>query len=554
MKSVDFNIPEGADPMGIGILDLGKSSYDPIETIQRFNENRRQNRLIRDERRREDYRYYMDRLPTAQGTNQQISSNLNKDVAELSELFLQQQSMGGWGGLAKTDDGEKVRAKMARLENKIATDIPIYNNYSIAAEKDKAVMRDPAKAKNLDMEATMRNFDAMQSAKTVEEFARPFTENGGSLLVYKPTPVKMMAEVTARLADYLPEEEVLSYQASWDPATNKFKTEETTGIDPAKLERAMLNVYDDMMDEEDEFATDIDSRYRNAPKSQTETEDGLTIDKKAWFVGRYVPGYENKIKTGYVAKGTDKDKEETPEPTGLEYAVAREDDGTIDLPKMADTIKMKTPVEATTKKVLRTKRSGQKVYDKPTTETQSVDADYSTVSVPLTGFNKTFEMYNHASAIDTSTGKRPDETSSSTHKAVRMDFIPVWRGKERNIYVEETDEDGNAVTKVWNLKPGDKIPIHVQEKLQEEGETFSYEPFLMTSNIFGAAIEQRAQAAGLTWEEYVSRHGLTTITPWEKANRELLTKMKAEGYDPAEILKVIEEIDRKLNGIDDMFK
>ena len=63
MKSVDFNIPEGADPMGIGILDLGKSSYDPIETIQRFNENRRQNRLIRDERRREDYRYYMDRLP-----------------------------------------------------------------------------------------------------------------------------------------------------------------------------------------------------------------------------------------------------------------------------------------------------------------------------------------------------------------------------------------------------------------------------------------------------------------------------------------------------------
>ena len=544
-SDVSFSSPEGADPLGIGVLDTGRSSYDPIATIRSGWEASRQERLIKGDRDAATYQSYMKNMPTVEGINKNISAKLNKEMVEMGGLFKQQQEAGGFGGFAKTASGQKATARLSELENKIATDVPIYKHYTGQAEKDLAVIRNPANKDKIDWELTNPNVEAMQTAGNVEEFAQPFANNAGSLVVFKPEPQDIIG-YAKKVGSLIEGTDVMSHEITVDPRTNTMTTTQVTGADPNIVHKAYQVGYEMA---EPNMRNAIDSFYEAA--TDKKNADGVVMDVKEWWANKF-SGLHG---TTTAMKSTRLPKVDVPKQAAPGYGIPVNEDGTLDLNSITSTIQMKTPVSQEKKTFKRTRIGGTKVYNKAKASEETMDANYTTISLPLTGFDKTFEMYSHADAIDTSTGRAPTEKRSSTHKPVRVDFMPVWRGPERVINVkDEVSESGDITTQTYTLKPGKRIPQEIEEQIQGEGANFSYEPYLMTSSVYGPAIEEKAIAAGLSWQEYVSRHGLTTLTPWDKAKRELLAKMKSEKYDPTELEALMQQIDIQLNGVDEMFK
>ncbi len=546
-SDVSFSVPEGADPLGIGVLDLGRSSYDPIETIRSGWEATRQERLIKGDRDQATYMAYMKNMPSVEGINKQISARLNKEMMEMGGLFKQQQESGGFGGFAKTPSGQKATVRLSELENKIATDVPIYKHYSDQYTKDLAVIRSGANKDKIDWELTNANVEAMQTAKNVEEFAQPFANNAGSLVVFRPEEADMIGWVKDSIDTFAPGMDTSILAQGKDPNTGKWMTTTLETKDQKRIYDSIIKGY---ANAPRAVKNEIQRMYDAAPLVNRQNEDGVVMEPDVWYASQFAPEYGMKEITKYTT--IDDPTEKTAAPG---YGIPRLADGTLDLNSITSTIQMKTPVEQESQTVKRTRIGGRKVYNKVKTSEETMDANYTTISLPLTGFSKTFEMYGHADAIDTSTGKAPTERRSSTHKAVRIDYMPVWRGPERIINVkDEVSESGDIIKQTYTLKPGKRIPQEIEEQLQGEGANFNYEPYLMTSSMYGPAIEEKALAAGLTWQEYVSRHGLTTLTPWERVKRELLVKMKSEKYDTTELESLMKQIDSQLNGIDDIFK
>ena len=143
-SDVNYSVPEGADPLGIGVPDLGKSSYDPIATIRHGWEASRQERMMNRDLQQQTYEAYMKNMPTPEGINQKITRDVNKKLGKMGALFQQQQRAGGFSDIAKTDEGKNVQAELAQLENEVASTIPVYNSLSKQYEKDLATMRSGA--------------------------------------------------------------------------------------------------------------------------------------------------------------------------------------------------------------------------------------------------------------------------------------------------------------------------------------------------------------------------------------------------------------------------
>ena len=80
---VNFSVPEGADPLGVGVPDLGRSSYDPIATIQAGWDRSRQDRLIRKDREQRNYEQFQQTLPTVDSVNKNLASIQNKKIMEM---------------------------------------------------------------------------------------------------------------------------------------------------------------------------------------------------------------------------------------------------------------------------------------------------------------------------------------------------------------------------------------------------------------------------------------------------------------------------------------
>lgn len=541
-SDVNYSVPEGADPLGIGVPDLGRSSYDPIATARQGWENMRQERMMNREMDQQNYQSYLKNMPTPEGVNQKITRSLNKDLGKMGDLFQQKQRAGGFEGFAKGPGGDPLSEELAVLENKVASDIPMYNNYSAAYTKDVGVMRNPNNMEKIDWELTNKNVEAMNEADNVNDFAQPFINNGGSLVVMKPEPVDVMTTVTDKLKQYMPEEMVQKIRESWDPNMNKMRVDTIEGVDPAMLERNMLKVYDDMQQPGyEKYSNAIASAYRNAPETEKVTDDKIPIDEKAWFVGRYSPEYADRIKRTYVAKAKDVDEEQ---PSGLGAGIPRIN-GEIDTDAMMEPIIMK--VSSTTAAQYKDRRFGKgqkKIAEEATT---AEETEFESFNMPLTGIDEVFDAMTPADAIDTSTGTEPDRTKIGSHKAASTSYMPTYNGEsDIPVEIEVTDEAGNKKTKKYIVKPGKPIPMVVQKELIKKGIPMSYEPYLLTRSVYGAAQEEKAMGA-ISWSDYVSKHGKTVITPWASINNAFLTKMGAEEYQIQELQANMLEMYNKLN-------
>jgi len=532
-SDVSFSTPEGADPLGIGVPDLGRSSYDPIETIRSGWEASRQERLIKGDRDIATYQSYMENMPTVEGINKQIASTLNKELVEMGGLFKQQQEAGGFGGFAKTATGQKATARLSELENKIATDVPIYKHYSGQATDDLKVIRNPANKDKIDWELTNALVEAMQTAGNVEEFAQPFANNAGSLVVFKPEPQDIIGYAT-KVGSMIEGEEVISSDIKIDPRTNTMTTTQVTGADPEIIHKAYQTGYEFA---EPNMRNAIDSLYEAAPDKKN--ADGIVMDAKEWWANKF-SGLHGTTTTEKVSR-LPKAKED--KPSGLGAGIPRID-GEMDTESMMEPIIMKSAT-ITPAQYEMNWRGKKKEVSPETTDTEEME--FESYNMPLTGIDEVFDAMTPADAIDTSTGAEPDRTKIGSHKAVSSSYMPTYNGEgDIPVEYEVTDAQGNKVTKKYTVKPGKPIPMAVQRELIKRGVPMSYEPYLLTISVYGAAQEEKAMGA-ISWSDYVSKHGKTVITPWSSINNAFLTKMGAEEYQIADLKKNMLEMYNKLN-------
>ena len=519
--------------MGIGVPDLGKSSYDPIATIRAGWEKSRQERMMNKELDQRNYEQYIKSMPTVEGINKKIASKYNKDLVQMGALFKQQQAAGGLAKMAKTPEGENVTAKLSELENKMATDIPIHNHYAEQYKKDLAVMRGANRDK-IDWELTNQNVQRMNEAEDVTEFAQPFVDNAGTLVVYKPEPQDIIG-YAKKVGSMVEGSDVMSHEIKVDPITNTMTTTQITGADPKKVHEAYRIGYEMA---EPNMKNAIDSMYEVAPDKRN--ADGIVMDPKEWFANKFsgLHGTTTTKKTSRLPK------DDQGEPTGLRGGIPRTDDGSIDLAAANQPIVMKS--QTITPATYKTNWRGKKKEETPEMQ-QADEMEYEAYNIPLSGIDEVFDSITPADAIDTSTGAEPDRTKIGSHKAASISFMPTYNGSDNlPMEYEHVDKEGNRSTKKYTVRPGKPIPTQVLKAMINQGIPLTYEPYLLTKSVYGAAQEEKSMGT-VSWSDYVSKHGKTIITPWASVNNAYLAKMGAEEYDLQEIKKYMAEMYGVLN-------
>jgi len=528
-SDVNYSVPEGADPLGIGVPDLGKSSYDPIATIRHGWESSRLDRAQKRDLDQRSYQSYMKNMPTVEGVNQKITKDLNKSLGKMGALFKQKQGAGGFAGFAKGPEGGDLSAELASLENKVAGEIPIYNSLSKQYEKDYAAIRSGANQDKIDRKLTQANIDRMQNADNLADFAAPFSDNGGTLVVYKPEPQDIIG-YAKQVGSMIEGTDLMSHDIKVDPLTNTMTTTQVTGADPEIVHKAYQTGYEMA---KPNMRNAIDGFYEAA--TDKKNADGVVMDAKEWFANKFsgLHGTTTTKKTSRLAK------EKEPESSGLGAGVPRID-GEIDIDSMMEPIVMKAT--SSTDATYRTNVWGKQKEVTPATS-EAEEMEFESYNMPLTGVDEVFDSMTPSDAIDTSTGSEPDRTKIGSHKAASVSYMPTYNG-EGDIPVEYEDKNGDK--KKYTVKPGKPIPIVIYSELIKQRVPMSYEPYLLTSSVYGASQEEKAMGA-ISWSDYVSKHGKTVITPWTSINNAFLTKMGAEEYQIAELQKNMVEMYNKLN-------
>ena len=539
-SDVNFSVPAGADPLGVGIPDLGKSTYDPIESIRYQTEAKTRKEMFNREMDYREYQDFMSRMPTVKGTKAEISRTLNNEVQKMGELFLEQQKAGDFAGIQKTTGGKNAQAELSRLQSKIATDVPIYNHYSDQMDKDIAVTREKGNIDRIDWELTNENMKAAEKGAksgTVEGFARPFAENGGSLIVWKPEEADMLGWVKDSVDTFAPGVDVSIISQGMDPSGH-YQTSSLETKDQTRIHDAIIKGY---ANAPRAVRNQIERMFASAPKAEkTAVIDGVSVPIEAdeWYARKFAPKYGEKVTTKQAAV---KDSDTTP--SGLGGGIPRID-GEMDVEAMMEPVVMVTG--STTNATYRTNWRGKQKEVSPET-TSKEELEFESYNIPLTGIDEVFDTMTPADAIDTSTGEEPDRTKIGSHKAASVSFMPTYNGEDDlPVEMEITDENGQKRTKKYIVKPGKPIPMDVQRELIKQGVALTYEPYMLTSTIYGAAQEAKAMGS-VEWQEYVSKHGTTVVTPWRSITNAFLAKMGAEEYQINELKQNMAEMYGKLN-------
>lgn len=542
-SDVNFNVPEGADPLGIGVPDLGVSSYDPIATIRAGWLKNREERLIKAEQRREDYQKFLETLPTFEAINQKVAGKLNERVIEMGRLAHQRYKSGAWSPFAKTETGASTERELQRMQKEVITEGQLYNAMLPKYKAAEKYLSDPENIEKIDMDLTRRNMSAFTEAEDIDAMNRALTK---PLVVLKPEPVELNEYLNKMIDMYIPGEDKGLVSSVFDPEMNKWKLTEVTYKDPDRVIRGMRKIYRNM---EDKYKNEVNRRYLQ-PETIKETKDGVPISEEDWFISQYVPEYAKKLDVQTVAAKEEKE-------TGL--GILRGAEGDLNLQEMQTTREIGTKVQATTLPYIRTRRGGKIKYGEPEEGEEGVPMSYNSVSLPLSGIDAGFIDYIDNTYLETATGNQPELGRVATHSPVSIDFMPVWEGPPQIIDAEWKDEEtGDLKKEAITINPGDRIPNEIEAELisrQVKGgkDQITYKPFLITNAVYGATITEK-DLGPISWEDYMSKHGKATIMPFDKGRRAFYAALLKKGYNTAEIEEAIRELDDRLNSAGRIFK
>jgi len=308
-SDVQFNVPAGADPMGIGGLDTGKSSYDPIETIRSGWEQYNQERLIKDQQRREDYKEFVGSLPTFSDINNKFASDLNKQVQDMQEKAIKAYQTGKFSPFIKTESGQSIEKELAQNQRDIIQKYELYKQYAPELQKQLNIINDPTKADMIDLEESTKNINEIYNATDINQWAKAISKNP---IVYYPTTLDYFKMVDEGLKHYLPNlgSKMSEGEPLFDAKTGKVRVDILHGYSPQEVRNATLKTFREMM-EKPQNRKDWEKRYnRDKEQGLTKTPEGIDMDSESYFIDKFMPEDSQYSTSKYVniSKASDKDK------------------------------------------------------------------------------------------------------------------------------------------------------------------------------------------------------------------------------------------------------
>lgn len=538
VKDVGFSVPQGADPLGIGVPDI--SSVDAYyraarETRRPFEETRARREREKD-RRREDYKTFVKNLPTYEGLNAKVTAELRGDVDKMRQLAEQKMLTGPFFSVAKTEEGKSAEAELTKMGQDVISKGSRYEAIASRIGPQLKFAADPTNQDKINQKRTQENLQAYDEAKSLDDIEAATQQ---PLVVMKPQPQDLfgyVGKIVNRIKDIGGLHESATYDA--DSTTGLFKVTTEQERNPQVIHENFVQGYRDAEPEMQDF---IDEQYEDAVDKVT--PEGVTMSTEDWFANKY---------SGLFGKETTETVEKMPGYKAGKYqygtGLGRTDDGRLIVENLKKPTVQGASVSRTSTKVKRIrKRDGKTIYLDPSTkEGQRAEVTYNTAEIPLVGLDEPFGMLTQQGARETYSGEKPTVGRSSTNSPLTATFYPIYQGEAQDFEHAYDGPDGEKIVDTYSLAKGDPVPNVIEDQVGKN--MIQHEPYMVSSSVYGAAIEK---PPGMSWSEYISRHGKDVTTPWASAKRQYFAKLRSEGVTEQELARLeadITHVYQELNG------
>ena len=536
--------------MGIGVPDLGKSSYDPLATIRRGWDVTRARQERKRQEQRQDYQQFVEDLPTFEGINAQVTAELNKDVAKMKELAEQEMLAGPFAQFARTEEGKKVEDELTQMSTKVIEKGARYEALKPEVEAAQTFLSDPKNAHLINQKRTREKWNRLKEAKDIESMEQITKEGLEGLVSLKPEPQDILGYVDSIAGGIEGFRETAT--PSIDEATGMLRVTKEKVKDPVAVHSAFVTGY---RAAKPEMRDAIDEMHERAPEETKSDTEGNLLTKEDWFAnqfsGRFAPEVTEAI--SQLRADTDKVKQAFRPGTG------RTETGEItpDAPK--HDIVMSMPVNIETKQAMRTKKFGKEKGVAKWAETadvaeQKTDLSFEAEELPLSGFVDSYTATLKPTSLDQTTGTAPEAGKATLNRPVAVRFSPIWTGPEEWVRFELPAKAGEAqVTEAYKMVPGRPIPTLITDELKRQGRQYEWGAFLVENAIYNPSREIEELAPGIEREEYISRHGETLLTGWDEARDPLYGRMNAKEFDTEQVERYVNDKLASLNKMDRFF-
>lgn len=514
LGSVNYSVPAGADPLGIGVMDLGRSSYDPIAQVQQTWANARQDRMIKDQQSREDYKQFQASLPSFKGVNTKVASMLNQKATEMGNLAYQKYKSGVFAPWAKTKTGKGTEQELSSGMNELADYGTAFEPLTQEYAQAEKTVSDPKNKDLIDWEITnqrMNQFADTKNDKDIKGLLENMADASAKGLVqFKPQPIELNKWVTDRAKFLLPKEDLTTNIAT-NPETGIITTTEKTFTNPTKAAKAYMDMYNNADESEMQYKNAIDEAYartlRDDPSSvQDELGNPIPVDK--WFAAENVPQFANKVKKSIKFEPGDRNG------GGFSFGLPKADDrGIYNLDDFEST----------------------STFRRNAGDNQTMDEDYkASFSIPLQGaFKKDMPMANTNTTYDTGTGATTTRVGrSSSNKPLSIQGLPVTT-KDFKITIDN---------KEYSYKKGEMIPERVFASMPYKSD-IRYKAFLLSDSAQKTAAEEIKYVAG----SKETSHNQQQLRPWDEVKNEFSQFAKTQGLDATEMANTVDQLIKQLN-------
>jgi hypothetical protein len=512
--------------MGIGVPDISGMGMEAFyrasrETRAPFEEGRARRERAQ-ERRREDYQTFVENLPTYEGLNAKVTAEMRQDVEKMRELAEQKMLTGPFFAMAKTEEGRSAEAELSRMGKDIIDKGARYEAIESRVGQQLQFAADPVNQEKINQKRTQKRIDEYQKAKSLDEIEAATAQ---PLVVMKPDPQDLfgyVGKIINRIKDIGGMSESATYEADKTTGLYKIKTEED--YDANSIHENFVQGYRDATPEMRDY---IDESYEEAVDK--ETPEGVTMSPEDWFANKY---------SGLFGKRVTEKVEKMPTQKAAKYqygsGLKRTPEGRIVIDDIKKPTVQGASVKRSTTKV-RKERKGEKIYfkDPSVKEGQRAEVAYNTAEIPLVGLDEPFGMLTQQGSRETYSGEKPTVGRSSTNSPLTATFYPIYQGEDQDFGHDYGGPDDEKITDTYSLSKGDPIPDVIQDQIPQG--MIKYEPFMVSSSVYGAAIEK---PPGMSWSEYISRHGKDVTIPWGAAKRQYFAKLRSEGVPEEDIQRL----------------
>lgn len=547
-SSINFSSPAGADPLGIGVPDLGRSTYDPLATIRRGFDEMRQERMLEKQRGYMEYQKTLELLKPFEAINAKVGGMLNKELVDLANLAHEKYMAGEWSMITPKKGQESIDSEMSRRENEIMQKGARYNTLLAKYKNAEEVLADPKNRELIDQRLTARNLQNFYSADNLEDMERA---TAGGLVVYKPKPLEMSKWIADAIKTFAPDYKQYSQKIGIDPDTGNVVIQDVTEKEASSIRRAIEKRYklSKTGGGDPRYASYIDEQYQAAPEYEKE-KNGIKLTAGEWFADKYAPEYPTKTKTREQKVSGSEKKQQVAEAWKKILPEAEPEPVTVSV---------NTPMIVKTTTTEQPGKLGAWLGKEPKKvtkeEPQTKPMNYRFYGqVNLGGiFTKPFQGYVGDNSLDTETGTPATGSKFTVQKLGSIAFAQYYSGKEKDISIPVKDpQTGQEKEIVYHLVPNMPLPQEVADYLARQGEDLGYKPYLINPASYLKSAEEMDKMPYKEKEiavmNYIGGFNKTLITPFEgQYKKSILDLLNGQGIDTAPLERYLQRMDEWFN-------